>query len=377
MKFPANNIITLLDERLEFNLAESTNKDLILNEIWDDEFSKELKNLKLEYGTSQGSKSLREKIGVKLGVDKDQIVITSGSAFGIFLSMLCLCEENEEVITVQPNFPPTMDLIEGLGFKRVLVKLSFEEAYRLDINKLFAQITNKTRLIILVSPLNPTGTLHSREEILEISERLSADFPSCRLIIDETYREATYGDNDTIPTYAGLSDNIITIASLSKCHGTPGLRIGWLQSNDKVFIQQVGIAKMNTVISNSVLDEFVALQVLSKESEIFKERNIHSLRGLEVTKKWVKENSKLISWIEPKAGALCCIKLKEERFKEDNIEQFYSISKEKGIQIANGEWFGESKSYFRLGFGYLEIEKLEDTLNKLSEILNTISSNNA
>ncbi|MFK7771668.1 MAG: pyridoxal phosphate-dependent aminotransferase [Saprospiraceae bacterium] len=375
MKFPVNDIITLLDERLEFNLAESTNKDLILSEIWDDEFSKELKNLKLEYGTSQGNKQLREKIGEKLNVDKSQIVITNGSAFGIFLSMLCLCEKSEEVITVQPNFPPTMDLIEGLGFKRILVKLSFEEEYQIDINKLFSQVTNKTRLIILVSPLNPTGTIHSKEEILKISDRLNNQYPKCRLIIDETYREATYGSNEIIPTLAGLRDNIITISSLSKCHGTPGLRIGWLQSSEKKFIEQVGIAKMNTVISNSVLDEFVALKVLNKELEIFKTRRTHSIAGLELTKNWVEQNNELISWIEPKAGALCCIKLKEKRFTKNNIEEFYSLSKTLEIQIANGEWFGESKRYFRLGFGYLKLDKLEFSLNKLSEILKKTSPN--
>ena len=374
MKFPVNDIITLLDERLEFNLAESTNMDLILEEIWDDEFSQELKQLKLEYGTSQGNIALREKIGEKLQVDKRQVVITNGAAFGIFLSILSLCEKGEEVITVQPNFPPTMNIIEGLGFKKVLVELSFEEEYRINIDRLFAQITNKTRLIILVSPLNPTGTIHSRAEIIDISDRLNSQFPNCKLMIDETYREATYGDNDAIPTYAGLSDNIITVSSLSKCHGTPGLRIGWLQSSDERFIEQVGIAKMNTVISNSVLDEFVALKILNKEVEIFKHRRIHSIKGFTLTKKWVERNKELIRWIEPKAGALCCIKLKEKRFTKDQIETFYALSKASGIQIANGEWFGESKRYFRLGFGYLEIEKLDFTLNKLSEILEEITA---
>lgn len=375
MKFTVNDIVSLLDDRLEFNLAESTNKDLTLNEIWTDEFSKELKHLKLEYATSKGDEKLRRKIGKKLNVDKSQIVITNGAVFGIFLSIICLCERNDEVITVQPNFPPTIDLIEGLGFKRVLVRLSFEEKYQIDVDKLFSQITNRTKLIILVTPLNPTGTIHSREEILEISEQLHNQYPNCKLVIDETYREATYGDNDVIKTYAGLRDNIITISSLSKCHGTPGLRIGWLQSNDMKFIEQVTIAKMNTVISNSVLDEFVALKVLKKEFEIFKSRRIHSATGLELTKNWVKQNSKLVDWIEPKAGALCCIKLKEERYTKDRIEEFYTLSKAAGIQIANGEWFGESKSLFRLGFGYMELEKLQTTLNTLSQILKNTTNN--
>lgn len=375
MKFPHNDIISLLDERLEFNLAESTNKDLILEEIWDEEFSTGLKSLKLEYGTSQGNIQLRERIGQKLEVDGSQIVITNGSAFGIFLSMLCLCETGDEIITVQPNFPPTIDLIEGLGFKRVLLKLLFENAYQIDTSELFSKVTSKTKLIILVSPLNPAGTIHSRAEISEISDQLSKEFPDCRLLVDETYREATYGNNEVIPTYAGIRDNIITISSLSKCHGTPGLRVGWLQSNDNKFIEQARIAKMNTVISNSVLDEYVALNVLNREAEIFGSRRIHSSRGLELTRKWVLENKDLISWNEPKAGALCCIKLKEEKFNSDKIENFYALSKKSGIQIANGIWFGESSRYFRLGFGYMDIKNLQYTLEKLSVILNKASSN--
>ena len=369
MKFPVNDIVSLLDEKLEFNLAESTNKDLVLREIWDDAFSKELKNLTLEYGTSKGNINLRQKIGKKLNVDTEEIIVTNGAVFGIFLSILCLCDSGDEVITVQPNFPPTMDLIEGLGFTRILIKLSFEDNYNLHIDTLFSKITDKTKLIILVTPLNPTGTIHSKEEILEISDRLNNEYPMCKLIIDETYREATYGDNDVITTCAGLRKNLITISSLSKSHGTPGLRIGWLHASDKEFIEQVAVAKTNTIISNSVLDEFVAIKVLNEESNIFKARSLHSITGLELTKKWVEQNQNFVSWIQPKAGALCCIKLNEQRFTEDQIDVFYSFSRTQGIQLANGEWFGEHKRYFRLGFGYLTLDKLEYSLHILSTTL--------
>ena len=369
MKFPINEIISLLDERLEYNLAESTNKDLVLKEIWNDAFCEGLKNLKLEYGTSKGNVLLRKKIGVKLNVDENQIVITNGAAFGIFLSVLCTCEIGDEIITVKPNFPPTLDIIESLGFKKILIKLSFKNGYQIDIVDLFSKITERTKLIILVSPLNPTGTIHSRNEIVEIADRLSIDYPNCKLVIDETYREATYGSNMTIPTYAGLQKNIITISSLSKCHGTPGLRIGWLQCNDKEFIEQVGVAKMNLVISNSVLDEYVALNVLKSESKIFQKRRIHSSLGLKLTKNWIEANIELIDWVEPQAGALCCVMLRENLFNEKQIGKFYSSCKNVDIQIANGEWFGESKRFFRLGFGYMEIDKLETTLDKLSAIL--------
>ncbi|MEQ8715193.1 MAG: hypothetical protein RIC80_19385 [Cyclobacteriaceae bacterium] len=77
MKFPHNDIIKLLDDRLELNLAESANKDLVLEEIWDEAFHQGLKNLKLEYVSSQGSEELRALVGKKLDVPKEHIVITT------------------------------------------------------------------------------------------------------------------------------------------------------------------------------------------------------------------------------------------------------------------------------------------------------------
>lgn len=376
MKFPSNEIISLLDERLELNLAESTNKDLILAEIWDQSFSEGLKELKLEYGTSQGSPKLRELVAKKLGVEKSNILITNGAAFGIFLAMLCLCDKEDEVITVQPNFPPTMDLIDGLGFTKKLLQLSFDTGYQLDEDELFKLVSEKTKLIILVSPLNPTGTIHSAAKLGSIANRLSVEYPSCRLLLDETYREATYGNNKVIPTFAGLKDNVITVSSLSKCHGTPGLRIGWLYSNDDDFMKALGLAKMNTVISNSVLDEYVACQVLVKESEIFQARRIHAAKGLQLTKQWVEKNKEFIEWTEPSAGALCCIKLKEASFHPEQIETFYALSKSFGIQIADGQWFGASKRFFRLGFGYMNIEQLKTSLTKLTEIIKKTATSN-
>ncbi len=374
MKFPHNDIISLLDERLELNLAESTNQDLVLREIWDASFAESLIDLKLEYGTSAGNEQLRSLLATKLDVHKNDLVITNGAVFGIFLSILCLCKEGDEVLTVQPNFPPTMDLIDGLGFKKKILKLSFEENYQLNEELLFDSISANTKLIILVTPLNPTGTVLEKDQIEDIANRLEEEYPNCTLLVDETYREATYGNHSVYPTCSGLKSNIVTISSLSKCHGTPGLRIGWLCSTNSSFLQDVKTAKMNTVISNSVLDEFVALQVLKRESDIFRTRRIHAAEGLRRMEEWIKRNENWIEWIKPQAGALCCVKLRESAFDEDQISAFYSKTRQAGIQIANGTWFGESHRIFRLGFGYLSIDKLDKSLIKLTEIVSEIVS---
>ena len=152
-------------DRLEYNLAESTNKDLLLNEIWDDIFCEGLKNLKLEYGTSIGDVRLRKKIGIKLSVDENQIIITNGAAFGIFLSMLCACEIGDEVITIEPNFPPTLDIIESLGFKKVIIKLSFNTEYQIDVDDLFNKITERTKLIVCLLYTSPSPRDRTRSRM--------------------------------------------------------------------------------------------------------------------------------------------------------------------------------------------------------------------
>lgn len=373
MRFPENDIISLLDERLEYNIAESTNRDLLLSDIWDDDFEQALKSTKLEYGTSQGNPLLRTLIAEKLSVDRENVLVTNGSAFAIYLAILSLCSQGDEVLTVIPNFPPTIDLIEGLGFRKKLLRLEFHQQYQLDIDKLFEKITSETRLIILVSPLNPTGTIIEQSIIKQVAERLADEFPDSYLLIDETYREATYYGREPISSSADLLENVITISSLSKCHGTPGIRIGWLYNSDRKLIQAMSFAKMNTVISNSVIDEVVAIQVLKKEKEIFSVRKMHALKGFQVTKAWVNENTRYINWIEPRAGALCCIQLDRKIFSDDKIDEFYLLAEKENIHLANGEWFGETKRHFRLGFGYMEIDKLRHTLKLLTRIIRDLA----
>lgn len=377
MQFPRNEIISLLDERLDYNIAESTNKDLILKEIMTEDFIDELKSLKLEYGTSQGNPQLRSLVSKKIGTLPENILLTNGAISGIFLSILCLCELGDEVVSVQPNFPPTVDLIEGLGFKKKILQLKFDTKYQLCINDLLKIVTPRTRLIILVSPLNPSGTNIDDRLVKTLIER-SEDLPSnCKVLIDETYREAVYGSNKPADSFAGFSDKIITVSSLSKCHGAPGLRLGWLSSSDQDFITQATVAKLNTVISNSVLDEFVAIKVLEKEEELFCYRREHSRKGLEITQEWVERNNKFVEWIRPDAGALCCIRLRKEKFNNESVAEFYRAAKDSNIQLAHGNWFGEDKRIFRLGFGYMDSEDLIIALVKLEEILLKLAANKA
>jgi aspartate/methionine/tyrosine aminotransferase len=368
-KFPPNEILSLLDVNLQFNLAESTATNLKFGQIADDVFLSELKKLELGYSTSRGYKPLRDEIANRLSIAADTVMTTNGAAGSIFLTAFSLCNAGDEIITVSPNFPPTMDIISALGATKRTIPLSFDEKYEFNIERLSSALSEHTRLIIFVTPHNPSGTSIS-QKTLEAAIRLTQQkSPRAYVLIDETYREATYGDNQVAPSMAGFSERILTTTSLSKCHGAPGIRLGWLTCNDNGLLEQLVLAKMNTVISCSVLDEMVGFHILRIGQDILNERKMLLQKGVTIVENWIRKNTEFIEWVRPHAGALCCVRLRPDVFTDTEVDTFYSQAGNAQIQLASGEWFGEQKRVFRLGFGFLPLPLLEQALSLLEDIL--------
>jgi aspartate/methionine/tyrosine aminotransferase len=373
-KFPPNEILSLLDVNLKFNLAESTATNLTFGQIADDRFLSELKKLELGYGTSRGYEPLRNEIAKRLSIPAETVMTTNGAAGSIFLTAFSLCNADNEIITVSPNFPPTMDIISALGATKKTIPLSFDEKYELNIERLSSALSERTRLVIFVTPHNPSGTSITQKTIETAISLIQQKSARAYVLIDETYREATYGDNQAAISMAGFSERILTTTSLSKCHGAPGIRLGWLTCNDGELREQLALAKMNTVISCSVLDEMVGLRILRNSQNILNERKTLLQKGVTIVENWIRKNTEFVEWVRPHAGALCCVRLRPHVFTDPDVNVFYSQAGNAQIQLASGEWFGEQKRVFRLGFGFLPIPFLEQALSLLEDTLRKTKS---
>jgi DNA-binding transcriptional MocR family regulator len=189
--------------------------------------------------------------------------------------------------------------------------------------------------------------------------------PDAYLLVDETYRDAAYGNDAAAPTLAGFSPKVITTSSLSKCHGTPGLRIGWAITTDPALRQQFVVAKFNTTVSCSPLDEALALHVLEQHDRLIAERRPQLTNNLQATADWVARNARYVDWVRPDAGALCCIRLKPGI----SIDRFRALSLAAGVRFAEGPWFGDEERVFRLGFGLLKPADYAAALGILSDVL--------
>jgi aspartate/methionine/tyrosine aminotransferase len=368
-RFPYNDIISLLDVNRPFNLAESTSQDLTVGDVLDLAGLDAVRGLKLGYGRSAGSQDLLEAIGQVCGVPAEHVVTTVGTALGLFLLAFETCRPGDEAVLVTPCFPPSRDCLTGAGVTVREVRLIFENQYQLDLDAVAAQLSPKTRLVSLASPQNPSGVRTPRATLEKLLALLEVQAPQALLFIDETYREATYGGEAAPESSAALHPRIVTGSSVSKALGAPGLRTGWLTVSDADLRARLTVAKMNTVICGSVLDEALAATLLRKRETVLAPRRKLLAEGLVELAAWCDAERDRIEWIRPDGGALCCLRLRAERFNDETVARFWALLPGHDLQLASGAWFGESERVFRLGFGYLPPCRLGPALAALSSAL--------
>ena len=184
------------------------------------------------YGPSAGMPQLREAIAQYVsetrGVDAtpEEVVVVPGGKPIIFFSILALVEEGDEVIYPNPGFPIYESMIDFLGAKAVPIQLREEMDFRLDVEELAGLINDRTKLVILNSPQNPTGGVLTQDDLKGIA-RAIAD-RSTMVLTDEIYSRLIFeGEHHSIMSLDGLKDRCILLDGFSKTYAMTGWRMGY------------------------------------------------------------------------------------------------------------------------------------------------------
>ncbi len=354
----------LVDDLARYELGESTCPSLTLGDVAAGA-QLDLAALPLGYRTTRGDEQLRGLIARQVGVGAGDVLVTAGGIAAMFLLALVTCEPGDRVVLASPCFPPARSVPEALRAEVVPVRLDFGAGYRLDVDRLAAAITPRTRLVSLASPQNPSGIRLAEPDLHALLDSIAAIAPDAVVLVDETYRETTYGDAAEWPSVAALSARIATCASLSKSHGVPGLRIGWLTATDPELYERLRVAKFNTMISCSAPDEVLAAAVLRRRDTILAPRRRLLAGTLEELRTLAARRSDLLEFLPPDGGALCCLRLRRDRFDEAAVRRFYDRLQELETRVAPGSWFGEGDHVFRVGFGHLPVGEFTEALHRL------------
>jgi len=184
------------------------------------------------YGPSAGLPILREAIAEEVGrsrkvaVKPEEVVVVPGGKPIIFFTILALVEEGDEIIYPNPGFPIYESMINFMGAKAVPIRLREEMDFRLDVNELARLINDRTKLIILNSPQNPTGGVLTRKDIEAIAAAIGDR--DIMVLSDEIYSRLIYeGEDFSLMSVPGFKDRTILLDGFSKTYAMTGWRLGY------------------------------------------------------------------------------------------------------------------------------------------------------
>ena len=337
------------------NLTESSFTDCRL-----EDYDVDLSGLTMAYGDHRGLPELRELIAADGdGLTAGDVLCTPGAAAALFFIATAVLEPGDHVLVEHTNYATNVETPRVLGADVQVMDLRIEDRFVLDPERVAAAMRPDTRLISVTTPHNPTGTV-LRRETLDALIRI-AEQHDCWLLVDETYREMSRGE--ALPVAASLSDRAISVSSLSKTYGLPGLRLGWLVTRHPELQERFLAAKEQVVICGSTLDEGAAHQVLARRDEHLAGIRSVIAERTEVLSEWLGSQDWLDA-VEPEGGVVCFPRLRPGVV--DDVDGFYRAINDDGTYVGEGHWFDADRRHFRLGFGWPSTDELRNGLASLS-----------
>ena len=291
--------------------------------------------------------------------DIEQTLVTCGANMQIYLALACMCDPRDEVIIPNPYFPTYLSSIRALDLTPIEIRLEEVNGFRMNAEDVYKKISKKTKVILINSPSNPTGSVMTNEDMKEIFQ--VAREQNLWLISDEVYARQIYEGSFFSPsTIDQCKERVVIVNGFSKSFAMTGWRLGVVTGPRNLiermqtlletiiscvpsFIQRAGIA--------GLLEDQTEITKMTQE---FKKRSILMTNGL--------NSIKGLRCIKPKGAMYCWVNIVETGMQSEN---FAKLLLEKGVVISPGTIFGR-EDYIRLCFCTSD-ENIKEGLRRMKE----------
>ena len=334
-----------------FVLSASDCESLALRELLalaDDEARRLWDGLSLGYTESPGHPLLRQEIaGLYTSQAGPDGVLVAAPEEAIFIYVNTLLSPGDEVVALAPAYQSLHSLARALGCKLVPWTVTKTgQKWTVDLDRLESLLSDRTRLLVINFPHNPTGclpTLAEFEAILALAERHGTFVFS-----DEMYRLLEYDIQRRLPPACDRYERATSLSGMSKALGLPGLRIGWLAGRDTQLYQRWQEYKDYTTICSSAPSEILALIGLRAHDAIVA-RNLEIVRAnLAQAEAFCTRHAGLFGWLAPQAGSVAF----PEWRGTGGVEDFCARCLERqGVMVVPGSMFDYDGPHFRVGLG--------------------------
>jgi len=324
------------------------------------------------YGPSPGLPALREAIAADftarrgVAVEADRVVVVPGGKPIIFFMMLALLEEGDEAIYPDPGFPIYASMIDFSGATPVPLALREENEFRVDVDELSGLVTDRTKVIVLNSPQNPTGSMLTSDDLKAVGE-LAAE-RGVWILADEIYSRILYDgrEHDTVLRY-GDPERIVVLDGFSKTYAMTGWRLGYGVMSTS-FVERIARLQTNATSCTAAMTQMAGVEALTGPQEAvdrmvaeFRRRRDVIVAGLNALDG--------VSCVVPHGAFYVFANVRGTGMTSKELEQ--GLLDDAGVAALAGTSFGEAgEGYLRFSYAN-SVENIETALARLGEYLAT------
>ncbi len=303
-------------------------------------------SLALGYTESQGLPNLRNEVaGLYSGIDPDDVLVVAPEE-GVFLTMNALLEPGDNIICTSPGYQSLYEIATSIGCTVTKWEPNEADGWRFDPNDLRKSLTNKTKLVVVNFPHNPTGYLPDREGFNEVVKIAREN--SLHLFSDEMYRYLEYDPTSRLPSASEVYDGAISLFGMSKTFGLAGLRIGWIVTKDADALGKIASLKDYTTICPPAPSEILALIALRAKERIVENNLVLIQKNLRLADAFFEKHREVFSWQRPAAGTIAFPRLLGNRSATGFCERLVN---EAELLLLPATVYGYDDSHLRFGFG--------------------------
>jgi aspartate/methionine/tyrosine aminotransferase len=317
------------------------------------------------YTSHAGLPALREKIAGEyeyLGGDRDRVIVTAGSQEALYLALLSIVDDGDEVLLPNPGFVAYPTIVRMAGGRSVFYDLPAEEDFSFDIESFRRALSPRTRVVVCISPSNPTGRVLSKDDLAAIADVLKDH--DAYLISDEIYRELYYGV-ERPASAASFHERTIVISGLSKSMSMTGWRLGWI-CGDASVIQTALVLHGYVTTCASAVSQKAALAAWTDEAEFarasfrktFKRRRDHLLR-LITTELGLRA-------VTPDGAFYTMVDVKKYG---SSMEVAEALLQERVITVPGSAFGTQSEGFLRVSF-CAELDLLSEGVERMKKVVN-------
>jgi aspartate/methionine/tyrosine aminotransferase len=269
-----------------------------------------------------------------------------GCAEANFITLQTVLAPGDQMVVMLPNYMQIWGIGHNYGFQVGAFHLREEQGWAPDLDELNDAVTERTKLIAVCNPNNPTGYILTEEEMDAIVA--AAARAGAWLLADEVYSGAERLADTQTPSFWGRYDKVLAMNSLSKAYGLPGLRIGWVVGPADA-VDDIWARHEYTTISATMLANKLASHALSPQvrPRLIQRTRDYVRRGFPILDEWMRGHGGVFSVVPPQAAAIAFVRYHLDVNSTELVER---LMHEKSVLIVPGDHFGLDH-HLRISFG--------------------------